>query len=126
MCKGYVYLSVGNYNGYPGFTVNGSHLTPDDFLKGIRQLEFEYDYDSDIIFKMTDKGSRDTQVENGKILADKFINIEKLTLEFVEFENWQFHKHIWDPYFAFNEQEKCLTIPTKEYFPIWCLKLLET
>ena len=69
MPKGYVYLSVGNYNGYAGFTVNGSHLTPDDFLKGIRQLEFEYYYDSDIIFKMTDKSSGDTQVENGKILG---------------------------------------------------------
>ena len=73
---------------------------------------------------MFGKETNDTLVDkNNVIIADKFILIKKLRIDYIEILNWQFHKHIWDPYFAFNNQLRYLDIPTKEELPIWYINL---
>lgn len=115
-------LTFGECNGTPGFKINDKIIEPNTLTAGTHVIEFTYDYNQSIKFAMFGKSYRDVVIENGKVVKDKHVLIEELTLEFCKLENWQFHKNIWDPYFGFNEDIKILTIPDREHFPIWVME----
>lgn len=117
-------LNFGESNGTAGFKINDFIIQPNQYTAGIHMVSFDYNYDSVIAFTMFGKGPRDTVVENDKIIKDKFVVIELLQFEFGQLENLHFQTSIWDPFFAFNEQTKHLSIPKQEDFPIWYMELL--
>ena len=120
-----IQLNFGECNGTAGFKINDLTIQPNQYTAGIHEINFDYDYGSDIAFTMFGKGRRDTVVENDKILKDKFVIIELLQLEFAQLENWQFQTFIWDPFFAFNGQTKHISIPQREDFPIWYMQVTQ-
>ena len=117
-------IEVGEYNGTPGFSIDEFVIEPNVFTPGRHTLEFEYNYGSVKNFKMFGKHIHDTLVgKDNNIMQDKFIEIKHLRLEYLQIENWQFHKHIWNPYFAFDKQQHSLIIPTRENLPLWYINL---
>ena len=119
-----VTIEVGEYNGTPGFIIDHLMWQPNELTSGEHEIVFEYKYGSTNRFKMFGKQENDTLVDNdNNILADKFILIKKLRLDYMEILNWQFYKHIWNPYFAFNNQSQYLEIPNKEDLPLWYINL---
>tara|TARA_R110000803_G_scaffold165847_1_gene229284 strand:+ start:1670 stop:2047 length:378 start_codon:yes stop_codon:yes gene_type:complete len=125
MPKALLTLCVGEYNGTPGFSINDLTIPPNSLTEGIHSIEFDYEYGSDVVFCMFDKGPDDTLSKNNEVIKDKSIDIQSLTLMFIKIENWQFHKHIWNPYFSVNKQTRVLQIPTKDDFPLWYLQVTE-
>jgi|TARA_R110002074_G_scaffold265001_1_gene437248 hypothetical protein len=118
-------IEVGEYNGTPGFSIDQMIIEPNQLTPGIHTVDFEYDYGSTVKFKMFGKHKHDTRVDkNNKIIQDKFIEIKTLRLDYMQIQNWQFHQHIWNPYFAFDSQQQTLIIPSKEQLPLWYINLL--
>ena len=119
-----VTIEVGAYNGTPGFIIDKQVIKPNVFTAGEHILNFAYDYGKTVRFKMFGKREHDTRIDNEQnILEDKFILIKNMRIDYMEILNWQFHKHIWNPYFAYNNQERLLTIPTKDNLPLWYINL---
>ena len=117
-------IEVGAYNGNPGFIIDEQTWDPSVLTPGEHQINFEYNYGATNRFQLFGKETNDTLVDKDNvIIADKFILIKKLRIDYMEILNWQFHKHIWNPYFAFNNQSRYLDIPTKEELPIWYINL---
>lgn len=124
MPKAKLDILVGESNGTPGFTVNNLIIQPAVLLPGNHTIEFDYEYGQSIEFKMFGKNKQDVILENGKVIRDKFVLIQNLTLEFLVLESWHFHNYIFDPYFGFDNESKYLHLPTKKDFPIWYVELL--
>jgi len=117
-------IQVGEYNGTPGFMINDTVIEPNTLEMGNHILKFKYDYGQSLRFKMFGKDIFDVKIDdNNNIIEDKFILIKELRIEYIKILNWQFHKHIWNPYFGFNNQERVLAIPSKENLPLWYLNL---
>ena len=117
-------IQVGAYNGTPGFIIDDIIIEPNTLSMGDHTLSFSYDYGESVKFKMFGKYEFDTKIDDeNNIVEDKFILIKELCIDYMKISNWQFHKHIWNPYFAYNNQERVLTIPSKESLPLWYLNL---
>lgn len=117
-------IEVGAYNGTPGFIIDKQTWEPNVFTAGEHILKFAYDYGETARFKMFGKSEHDTRIDNEQnIIEDKFILIKTMRIDYMEILNWQFHKHIWNPYFAYNNQERFLTIPTNDNLPLWYINL---
>tara|TARA_Y100000992_G_scaffold38806_1_gene21788 strand:- start:2936 stop:3316 length:381 start_codon:yes stop_codon:yes gene_type:complete len=124
MPKASLDITVGEYNGTPGFAIDAKIIEPNTLSMGDHTLEFEYDYGESVCFKMFGKDVFDTKIDDeNNIIEDKFILIKQLRIEYMQISNWQFHKHLWNPYFAYNNEERVLAIPSKETLPLWYLNL---
>jgi hypothetical protein len=79
-------LTVGNCNGLPLLTIgiNSKTLSSEELNEGHHFLNFEYDLqdEKEIILEisMSGKNTRDTLIENNKIIKDKFILIDQLMI----------------------------------------------
>jgi hypothetical protein len=86
-------VTADNYNGDPCLTVNtnGELLYSDELSEGKHGITLEYftqDMREIIIeISMSGKNTRDTLVENNKIVKDKFILIDRLTINNYDITN---------------------------------------
>jgi len=122
MPKGTATLIVGEYNGIPKFSINGNFIP---LTGGENTVDFHYEYGKNLVFEMSGKERNDTMVVDNEVIADKYIILDSLSLDYIVIENWQLHTHIWDNFFSTNEQ-KTLSVPDKDNFPLWCMKLSGT
>lgn len=119
MPKGLCTFTVGTCNGTAGFRINQSQVEPNT-IQEQGSIEFEYQLGKDIEFEMFGKQQgADTQVQDNRVVKDKFVRIETLELEYIKLENWQFHQRLFDPYFGFDREIRTLHIP--ENFIDWWL-----
>lgn len=95
-----------------------------------RHVEFDITLPCEIQFNLSGKGPLDTVVdENGKVVEDKFIRIDWLSLQGIPVERWILEsrllilhygsgEQIKTNYFGHNGQAK-LVIPHEDIFDFW-------
>lgn len=110
-CNGLFKLSIGDRAF--GDIVEGENTISIDVGSGDLELRF------------TGKDNRrDTQVANGEIIRDKFIDIQSIDISGFKLERYHIYHHFFDPYISRDSTQK-ISLPDPMDLLHWYTRILE-
>lgn len=108
-------------NGLLSLKVNGQSV---NVTEGPNILSVEAE-PGDLILEFSGKNPRrDTVLENGSIVRDKFINFDSMNVNGFKLERYHIYHHFFDPYISQNSIQK-ISLPDPMDLLQWYTRILE-
>ena len=108
-------------NGLLSLKVNGQSV---NVTEGPNILSVEVD-PGDLTLEFSGKNPRrDTVVENGSIIRDKFINFSSININGFKLERYHLYHHFFDPFIS-NNCTRIMPLPPPSHMLAWYTQILE-
>lgn len=108
-------------NGLLSLRVNGQSVK---VTEGPNTLSVEAE-PGDLTLEFSGKNPRrDTILENGSIVRDKFINFDSMNVNGFKLERYHLYHHFFDPYIS-NDCTRIIPLPPTDHLLAWYTQILE-
>lgn len=119
-------FNAGSCNGFfKIIAVNGNdeHVF-DGIIKGLNKISLDVTA-GDLELRFTGKDNKkDTQVVDGKIVRDKFIDISSVSIGGFKLERYHLYHHFFDPYIS-RDITHVILIPSADELLYWYTRIIE-